>query len=63
MVSQHFCPDPTVPPAMTHAAGPPPTDATPDMPHTLNEGRPTARGKGSTGRGLCVLHDGPSYVE
>ena len=29
----------------------------------LHEGRPTPRGWGSTGRGLCVLHDSPTYVE
>ena len=35
MVSQHFCPDPTVPPATTHAADPPPpTGVVPDIPHT-----------------------------
>lgn len=35
MVSQHFCPDPTVPPATTHAADPPqPTGAVPDILHT-----------------------------
>ena len=26
-------------------------------------GRPIARGRGSTGRGLCVLHEGPTYLE
>ena len=25
--------------------------------------RPIARGRGSTGRGLCVLHEGPTYLE
>ena len=25
--------------------------------------RPIARGEGSTGRGLCVLHEGPTYLE
>ena len=25
--------------------------------------RPTPRGRGSTGRGLCVLHEGPTYPE
>ena len=31
--------------------------------HVLHEGRSTPRGRGSTGRGLCVLHAGPSCVE
>ena len=65
MVSQHFCPRPyrsacddaRSRSAAAHRRG---SGHTADV---LHEGRPTPRGWGSTGRGLCVLHDGPTYVE
>ena len=37
-------------------------DATPSSACT-RPGRPIPRGWGSTGRGLCVLHEGPTYPE
>ena len=30
---------------------------------SLASGRPAPRGAGSTGQGLCVLHEGPPYLE
>ena len=65
MVSQHFCPRPyrsacddaRSRSAAAHRRG---SGHTADV---LHEGRPTPRGWGSTGRGLCVLHDSPTYVE
>ena len=65
MVSQLFCPRPyrsacddaRSRSAAAHRRG---SGHTADV---LHEGRPTPRGWGSTGRGLCVLHDSPTYVE
>ncbi|OLL14987.1 hypothetical protein BKH32_05655 [Actinomyces oris] len=31
--------------------------------HRSAPGRPTARGAGSTGQGVCVLHEGPTYLQ
>ena len=29
----------------------------------VGPGRPTERGSGSTGQGLCILHEGPTYLQ
>ena len=39
------------------------TDATPAPTRAPSSGRPTPRGRGSTGQGLCVLYESPTYVE
>ena len=36
---------------------------TPPAPSRLRPSRPTPRGSGSTGHGLCVLHEGPTYPQ
>ena len=42
-------------------AGPGGHGWTPAPPSSLAPGRPTPRGSGSTGQGLCILHEGPTY--
>ena len=49
-------------PFPTPAPGAGGADATPS-PACTRPGRSTPRGWGSTGRGLCVLHEGPTYPE
>ena len=49
-------------PFPTPAPGAGGADATP-APACTRPGRSTPRGRGSTGRGLCVLHEGPTYPE